>query len=83
MIETFSASSAIKAADTAVKTSKVEIYDLRVSRGMGGKGMVLLTGEVSDVTAAVEAGSLYAKDQGLFASSSVMASPHKDLWEHL
>ena len=50
---------------------------------MGGKGMVLLTGEVSDVTAAVEAGSLYAKDQGLFASSSVMASPHKDLWEHL
>ena len=83
VIETFSASSAIKAADTAVKTSKVEIYDLRVSRGMGGKGMVLLTGEVSDVTAAVEAGSLYAKDQGLFASSSVMASPHKDLWEHL
>ena len=83
VIETFSASSAIKAADTAVKTSKVEIYDLRVSRGMGGKGMVLLTGEVSDVTAAVEAGSLYAQDQGLFASSSVMASPHKDLWEHL
>lgn len=83
VIETFSASSAIKAADTAVKTSKVEILDLRVSRGMGGKGMVLLTGEVSDVTAAVEAGSRYAKDQGLFASSSVMASPHADLWEHL
>lgn len=37
--------------------------------------MVLLTGEVSDVTAAVEAGSLYAKDQGLFASSSVMRRP--------
>ena len=32
---------------------------------------------------AVEAGAQYAKDQGLFASSSVMASPHKDLWEHL
>ena len=83
IIETFSASSAIKAADTAVKTSKVEIWDLRVSRGMGGKGMVLLTGEVSDVTAAVEAGSRYAKDEGLFASSSVIASPHKDLWERL
>lgn len=37
MIETFSASSAIKAADTAVKTSKVEIYDLRVSRGMAAR----------------------------------------------
>lgn len=64
IVETFSAASAIKAADTAVKTSKVEILDLRVSRGMGGKGVVMLTGEVSDVTAAVEAGGDYAKQQG-------------------
>ena len=33
LIETYSASSAIKAADIAVKTARVEIYDLRVSRG--------------------------------------------------
>lgn len=83
VIETYSAASAIKAADTAVKTSKVEILDLRVSRGMGGKGVVMLTGEVSDVTAAVEAGGDYAKQQGLFASSSVMAAPHEDLWQYL
>ena len=75
--------SAIKAADTAVKTSKVEILDLRVSRGMGGKGVVMLTGEVSVVTAAVEAGGDYAKQQGLFCSSSVMAAPHEELWQYL
>lgn len=83
IVETFSAASAIKAADTAVKTSKVEILDLRVSRGMGGKGVVMLTGEVSDVTAAVEAGGDYAKQQGLFCSSSVMAAPHEELWQYL
>ena len=83
ILETYSAASAIKAADTAVKTSRVEIYDLRVSRGMGGKGVVLLTGEVSDVTAAVEAGGEYAKSQGLFASSSVVAAPHEELWQHV
>ena len=83
IIETFSAASTIKAADTAVKTAKVEIYDLRVSRGMGGKGMVLVTGEVGDVTAAVEAGASYAKGQGLFAFSSVIPAPHKDLWDQL
>lgn len=83
VVETFSAASAIKAADTAVKTAKVEIYDLRVSRGMGGKGMVLITGEVSDVTASVEAGAQYAKDQGLFVSSTVMAAPHQEIWEYL
>ena len=83
IIETFSAASAIKAADTAVKTSKVEILDLRVSRGMGGKGVVMLTGDVSDVSAAVEAGAQYAKDQGLFTGSSVIAAPHGELWEYL
>lgn len=83
VIETFSAASAIKAADTAVKTSKVEILDLRVSRGMGGKGIVLLTGEVSDVTSAVQAGAAYAREQGLFTGSSVIASPHGELWEYL
>ncbi len=83
IIETFSASSAVKAADTAVKTAKVEILDLRVSRGMGGKGLVLLTGDIGDVTASVEAGSQYAKDQGLFVSSSVIAAPHGELWEYM
>ena len=58
LIETFSAATSIKAADLAVKTAKVEIYDLRVSRGLGGKGVVMLTGEVGDVTAAVEAASV-------------------------
>lgn len=64
VVETFSAASAIKAADIAVKTARVEILDLRVSRGMGGKGMVLLTGDVSDVTAAAEAGAAMPKEPG-------------------
>lgn len=83
MIETFSAASAIKAADLAVKTAKVEIYDLRVSRGMGGKGIVMVTGDVGDVTAAVEAGAAYAEEHGLFANKSVIAAPHPELWEQL
>ena len=83
VIETFSGASAIKAADAAVKTSHVEILDLRISRGIGGKGVVLLTGHVSDVTAAVEAGSRHARDQGLFCSSSVIAAPHTDLWQYV
>lgn len=82
-IETYSGSSAIKAADIAVKTSRVAIYDLRVSRGMGGKGIVLVTGEVGDVTAAVEAGAAYAKDLGMLHASSVIAAPHKELWEQI
>ena len=82
-VETYSAASTIKAADIAVKTAKVEIYDLRVSHGMGGKGIFLITGDVGDVTAAVEAGANYAKNLGMLHSESVIAAPHAELWEQL
>ena len=83
LIETFSAATTIKAADIAVKTARVEIFDLRVSRGMGGKGVIMITGEVGDVTAAVEAGSAYAKQTAQLSSYSVIAAPHADLWNQL
>ena len=83
IIETFSGSAAIKAADIAVKTARVSIYDLRISRGMGGKGMVIVTGDVGDVTAAVEAGAAHATAEGLLNSTSVIAAPHPELWEQL
>lgn len=83
IIETYSAASIIKAADIAVKTAKVEIFELRASRGMGGKGICLITGEVGDVTAAVEAGSQHAKDQGVFCNSAVIPAPHELLWSQI
>ena len=83
LIETFSAASAIRAADIAVKTARVNIYDLRVSRGMGGKGVVMITGDIGDVTAAIEAGANYAKGIGTLSSSAVIAAPHEELWNQM
>ena len=83
VLETFSCASAIKAADIAVKTARVEIYDLRVSRGMGGKGVIMITGEIGDVTAAIEAGANYAKDLSTLSSYTVIAAPHEELWKQM
>ena len=83
VLETFSAATCIKAADVAVKTARVEIYDLRVSRGMGGKGVFIITGDVGDVTAAIEAGANYAKTTGALSSTSVIAAPHEELWKQI
>lgn len=66
-----------------MKAANVSVLELRTARGIGGKGVVFLTGEVADVTASVEAGSRYAKDQGVFVASSVIASPHEELWNYL
>ena len=83
LLETYSAATTIKAADIAVKTAKVEIYDLRVSRGMGGKGVFMITGEVGDVSAAISAGAEYAKGLGQLSATSVIASPHQGIWDQL
>jgi microcompartment protein CcmL/EutN len=83
VIETFSIASSVLAADSAVKAASVQILELRTARGIGGKGVVFLTGEIADVAAAVEAGSKYAKEQGVFVGSTVIGSPHRELWNYL
>ncbi|MDO8686364.1 MAG: BMC domain-containing protein [Clostridiales bacterium] len=79
IIETFSVSSGIMAADTAVKAANVHLIEVRLSRGLGGKAFVTMTGTVGDVKAAVSAGSEQAKSDGLLVGFAVIPSPHEDL----
>lgn len=81
IVETFTAASAILAADAAVKTANVSLIEVRVARGMGGKCFVTMTGEVSDVKAAVEAGARIASKDGVLIGTEVIANPHPELWE--
>lgn len=79
IIETISALSAVVAADIAVKASKVEVIDIRVARGLGGKGFIIVTGEVSSVKMAIESCINEMQDSGNITSHSVISSPHKDI----
>ena len=72
MIETLTAASAIVAADTAVKAANVRLRDIRLANGIGGKGVVSLTGTVSAVQAAIEAGRAGALARGLLARAIVI-----------
>lgn len=81
IIETFTAASAIEAADAAVKAAVVSLIEVRVARGMGGKCFVSMTGNVADVKAAVEAGAKIAAKTGVLINTEVIANPHPELWE--
>ena len=83
IIETFTAASAIEAADAAVKSGYVELIEVRLARGMGGKCFVTLTGDVSDVRAAVDAGALLASEKGMLINTEVIANPHEELWDSI
>jgi microcompartment protein CcmL/EutN len=79
IIETFSLSSAILAADYAVKTADVELIEVRLGRGLGGKSFVILTGAVSAVREATEAAEKGEGTEGMIARTVVIPSPHPEL----
>jgi microcompartment protein CcmL/EutN len=79
VIESYSVASAIIAADTAVKASNVELIEVRLARGMGGKAMVTLTGDIGAVNAAVKAGSNAIHDSGFLVDQLVLPAPHSAL----
>lgn len=82
-VETISALTSIIAADIAVKAAKVDIVDIRIARGLGGKGFFIITGEVSSVKSAIQACMNTLGVSGEVTSTSVIASPHKDLVDSL
>lgn len=79
VIESYSVASAIVAADVAVKAAAVQLLEVRLARGMGGKAVVTLTGDVGAVTAAVRAGSDAIKDKGFLVDQLVLPAPHNGL----
>ncbi len=78
-LETISALTSITAGDIAVKASNVRLIEIRIARGLGGKGFVIFTGEISSVKSAVNACLTALKSSGEITSYSILASPHKDL----
>lgn len=83
VVETTTVASAIVAADVAVKTATVDLFDLRIANGLGGKSFFALTGTVSDVRSSVGAAARSAEQAGCLAREVVIPRPHPDLARHL
>jgi microcompartment protein CcmL/EutN len=83
VIETLTASAAIEAADRAAKAARVTLRDLRLANGIGGKGVLYLTGEVGEVEAAVAAGRDEARRRGLLARAVVIPRLHAQMKERI
>jgi microcompartment protein CcmL/EutN len=79
IIESFSVASLIQAADTAVKTAKVELVEIRLAMALGGKAFVSLTGSVAAVRSAVDAGAAIIAEKGLLTNKVVIPHPRPEL----
>ena len=83
VLETFSSSAAIVAADVAAKTALVDLIELRLSRGMCGKSYLLLTGEIAAVQAAIDKAKASVGESGMFLDSAVIPHPDVKMWRSI
>ena len=79
LVETSSVASGIVAADRAAKAAAVQLLQLHLGRGIGGKSILTLTGALFDVQAAVDAAAQSATDSGHLVAVRVVPNPHPDL----
>jgi len=82
VMEFFSVTSSIIAADVAVKAATVDLIDVRLGTGIGGKSFVVVSGDTSSVKTAIEAATS-EDDDGMLVNKVVIPKPDKKLLSNL
>jgi microcompartment protein CcmL/EutN len=83
IIETVTAAVCIVAADAAAKATGVQLLEIRLANGLGGKSFVLMEGAVADVEASVAAGVEIVRQEGLLVRQVVIPQLHKQMREKI
>lgn len=80
IMEFYSVTSGIAAADAAAKAANVSLIEVRLGYAVGGKGLVLLTGDLEAVKTAVQ---VALEQEGYRLQTAVIARPEQSLLESL
>lgn len=78
VIETLSVASAIVSADQALKTARVSLIEMRLGQGLGGKGYFVLSGDLSEIEAAVSSAIKVLEGSNMYLRSETIPRPHED-----
>lgn len=81
VVETATVAAAIVAADAGLKGAEVRLNQLRLGDGLGGKGLAIFAGVVSDVEAAVALGGDAVAAQ--VVQRVVIAQLHGEMWDNV
>jgi microcompartment protein CcmL/EutN len=83
LLETETAATCVIAADRAVKAAQVQLLEVRLARGIGGKGYFTVTGPLEEVEAALAAGEEEPQARGLLVNKVLIPNPDPELLRHL
>jgi microcompartment protein CcmL/EutN len=77
VLETSTVAAIVRAADAAVKGARVELAELRLANGLGGRGLAILTGELTDVEAAAEIAGRSLAGRNVTLCHSIVSNVHE------
>ena len=83
VIETTTVAASIHAADAGIKGAEVRLVEVRLADGLGGKGIVLFSGMVADVEAAIEIGVGVLERPELLVRQVVIPQLHSEMWDNV
>lgn len=79
ILEAYSITSGVEAADRAAKEAEVEIPEIGISTELSGKSYVKIMGNIEAVEASVSAGASVLKRKGLLCNKTIIPRPHPDM----
>jgi len=79
IVESFGACSILAASDFAAKAGNVTLIRLHLAMALGGKGLLMLTGPLSDVKTSTRAAADEVRRRGLLVSEVVISNPAEEL----
>ena len=77
VVETQTVAAAIRAADAGLKGAEVTLWQLRLADGLGGKGLALFSGRLTDIEAALHIATAQAGSQLLY--QAIIPQLHTDM----
>jgi microcompartment protein CcmL/EutN len=77
VLETSTVAAIVRATDAATKGAQIEIAELRLGNGLGGRGVAILTGELSDVEAAADIAGKSLAGRNVTLCHSIVSNVHE------
>jgi microcompartment protein CcmL/EutN len=83
VLETSTIAGIVRATDAAAKGALVEIAEMRIGSGLGGRGLAILTGERTDIEAAAEIAMRSLAGRSGTLCHSIISNVHDQFAERL
>jgi microcompartment protein CcmL/EutN len=79
VVESFSAVASIDAADAAIKSANINLVEIRLAIGLGGKSFIKMLGDIHEIEIAVKTSEKVVASRGLLCNKTIIPNPHESI----